>query len=217
MNTSKVRFNMVEQQVRPWQVLDMQVLEALSRLPREQFVAPEWQALAYTDTDLPIGHGEMLLATKIDARLAQDLQLKPTDRVLDVGTGSGFLAALLSDLAHDVVSLEVQPDLAAQAKQRLSQLGKTQVSVLHRDASGAVQDLGAFDAIVLGGSVAEVPAGLLALLKPGGRLLAIVGDEPIMRVERHTCIQPGDYAAQSLWDIVAPRLHGFAEHPSFSF
>jgi len=82
MNTSKVRFNMVEQQVRPWQVLDMQVLEALSRLPREQFVAPEWQALAYTDTDLPIGHGEMLLATKIDARLAQDLQLKPTDRVL---------------------------------------------------------------------------------------------------------------------------------------
>ena len=92
MNSSKARFNMVEQQVRPWQVLDTRVLDALSRLPREQFVAPQWQALAYTDTDLPIGHGEMLLAAKIDARLAQDLQLKPTDRVLDVGTGSGVLA-----------------------------------------------------------------------------------------------------------------------------
>jgi protein-L-isoaspartate(D-aspartate) O-methyltransferase len=217
MNSSKARFNMVEQQVRPWQVLDTRVLDALSRLPREQFVAPQWQALAYTDTDLPIGHGEMLLAAKIDARLAQDLQLKPTDRVLDVGTGSGFLAALLSDLAQEVVSLEVQAELAEQAKTRLTRLGKSQVKVLPRDACSSLKDLGLFDAVVLGGSVAEVPATLLSLLKPGGRLLAVVGDAPIMRVERHTCVTPGEYAVQSLWDIVAPRLHGFAEHPSFSF
>ena len=217
MNHTKARFNMVEQQVRPWQVLDAAVLDALSRLPREQFVPVEHQALAYTDTDIPIGEGECLLAARIDARLAQDLQLKPSDRVLDIGTGSGLLAALLSDLSECVVSVERHASLAAAARQRLAQLGKSHVEVLVRDASQDLSDLGAFDAIVLGGSVAEVPDSLLSLLKPGGRLLATVGDEPIMRVERHTCIGPGQHTSQVLWDIVVPRLHGFAEHPSFSF
>ncbi len=217
MNHNKARFNMVEQQVRPWQVLDPAVLQSLSRLPREQFVPAELESLAYTDTDIPIGHGESLLAARIDARLAQDLQLKATDRVLDIGTGSGFLAALLADLAHSVVSVEVNASLAEAARQRLTRLGKPQVEVLVRDASADLSDLGLFDAIVLGGSVAEVPESLLALLKPGGRLLAVVGDEPIMRVERHTCVAAGQYDCQIHWDIVTPRLHGFAEHPSFSF
>ncbi|MEY2780398.1 MAG: hypothetical protein RL307_102 [Pseudomonadota bacterium] len=217
MNHNKARFNMVEQQVRPWQVLDPAVLQSLSRLPREQFVPAELESLAYTDTDIPIGHGESLLAARIDARLAQDLQLKATDRVLDIGTGSGFLAALLADLAHSVVSVEVNASLAEAARQRLTRLGKPQVEVLVRDASADLSDLSLFDAIVLGGSVAEVPESLLALLKPGGRLLAVVGDEPIMRVERHTCVAAGQYDCQILWDIVTPRLHGFAEHPSFSF
>ena len=122
-----------------------------------------------------------------------------------------------SDSVGAAVVQEVQAELAEQAKARLTRLGKSQVKVLHRDASSSLKDLGLFDAVVLGGSVAEVPATLLSLLNPGGRLLAIVGDTPIMRVERHTCVTPGEYAVQSLWDIVAPRLHGFAEHPSFSF
>lgn len=217
MNHAKARFNLVEQQVRPWQVLDLSVLDALARLPREQFVPPQWQALAYTDTELPIGHGQTLLATKIDARMAQDLQLKPSDRVLDVGTGTGYLAALLGELAQEVVSLEIQPELANQARARLTQMGKTHIQVLNRDASGDLSDLGLFDAIVLNGSVAEVPERLLSLLKPGGRLLAVVGHEPIMRVERHTRLDQGECTCQILWDIVAPRLLGFAEHPSFSF
>lgn len=217
MNHSKARFNMVEQQVRPWQVLDPAVLQSLSRLPREQFVPAGLESLAYTDTDIPIGHGQSLLAARIDARLAQDLELQPSDRVLDIGTGSGFLAALLADLAQTVVSLEVNAALADAARQRLARLGKAQVEVLTRDASAGLGDLGRFDAIVLGGSVAEVPESLLALLKPGGRLLAVVGDEPIMQVERHVCVADGQFASQALWDIVTPRLQGFAEHPSFSF
>ena len=217
MNHDQARFNLVEQQVRPWQVLDPQVLAALGRLPREKFVPANLQTVAYTDTDLAIGQGESLLAARIDARLAQDAQLKPTDRVLDVGTGTGYMAALLSALCAQVVSVERLPELAQSAQARLASMGFTTVQVLERDASQDLTDLGAFDAIILNGSVADVPEALLALLKPHGRLLAIVGDAPIMRVERHTRVNDHDFSMEVLWDIVAPRLSGFAEHSQFSF
>lgn len=217
MNHDQARFNLVEQQVRPWQVLDPQVLAALGRLPREKFVPASLQTVAYTDTDLAIGQGESLLAARIDARLAQDAQLKPTDRVLDVGTGTGYMAALLSALCAQVVSVERLPELAQSAQARLASMGFTTVQVLARDASQDLTDLGAFDAIILNGSVADVPEALLGLLKPHGRLLAIVGDAPIMRVERHTRVSDHDFQMEVLWDIVAPRLSGFAEHSQFSF
>jgi protein-L-isoaspartate(D-aspartate) O-methyltransferase len=217
MNHDQARFNLVEQQVRPWQVLDPQVLAALGRLPREKFVPANLQTVAYTDTDLAIGQGESLLAARIDARLAQDAQLKPTDRVLDVGTGTGYMAALLSALCAQVVSVERLPELAQSAQARLASMGFTTVQVLERDASQDLTDLGAFDAIILNGSVADVPEALLGLLKPHGRLLAIVGDAPIMRVERHTRVSDHDFQMEVLWDIVAPRLSGFAEHSQFSF
>lgn len=217
MNHDQARFNLVEQQVRPWQVLDPQVLTALGRLPREKFVPANLQTVAYTDTDLAIGQGESLLAARIDARLAQDAQLKPTDRVLDVGTGTGYMAALLSALCAQVVSVERLPELAQSAQARLASMGFTTVQVLERDASQDLTDLGAFDAIILNGSVADVPEALLGLLKPHGRLLAIVGDAPIMRVERHTRVSDHDFQMEVLWDIVAPRLSGFAEHSQFSF
>ena len=217
MNHDQARFNLVEQQVRPWQVLDPQVLAALGRLPREKFVPANLQTVAYTDTDLAIGQGESLLAARIDARLAQDAQLKPTDRVLDVGTGTGYMAALLSALCAQVVSVERLPELVQSAQARLASMGFTTVQVLERDASQDLTDLGAFDAIILNGSVADVPEALLGLLKPHGRLLAIVGDAPIMRVERHTRVSDHDFQMEVLWDIVAPRLSGFAEHSQFSF
>jgi protein-L-isoaspartate(D-aspartate) O-methyltransferase len=217
MNHDQARFNLVEQQVRPWQVLDPQVLAALGRLPREKFVPANLQTVAYTDTDLAIGQGESLLAARIDARLAQDAQLKPTDRVLDVGTGTGYMAALLSALCAQVVSVERLPEFAQSAQARLASMGFTTVQVLARDASHDLTDLGAFDAIILNGSVADVPEALLGLLKPHGRLLAIVGDAPIMRVERHTRVSDHDFQMEVLWDIVAPRLSGFAEHSQFSF
>jgi len=217
MNLEKARFNMVEQQIRPWQVLDPQVLNVLSTVPRELFVPAAYQALAYTDTDIPLGHGQEMVPPRIDARLMHDLQLSSQDKVLDIGTGSGYLAALLAARAERVISLEINPELAQQARQNLQCAGVTNVDVRVADGSqGAAAD-GPFDAIVLGGSVAEVPKALLEQLKLQGRLIAIVGTEPIMTATLFTRTGDASWTTQALWDTQAPRLQGFAEPSRFHF
>jgi len=217
MNLEKARFNMVEQQIRPWQVLDPQVLHVLSNVQRELFVPAHYQALAYTDTDIPLGHGQEMVPPRIDARLMHDLQLSSQDKVLDIGTGSGYLAALLAARAERVISLEINPELAQQARQNLQRAGVTNVDVRVADGSqGAAAD-GPFDAIVLGGSVAEVPKALLEQLKLQGRLIAIVGTEPIMTATLFTRTGDASWTTQALWDTQAPRLQGFAEPSRFHF
>jgi protein-L-isoaspartate(D-aspartate) O-methyltransferase len=217
MNLEKARFNMVEQQIRPWQVLDPQVLHVLSNVQRELFVPAHYQALAYTDTDIPLGHGQEMVPPRIDARLMHDLQLSSQDKVLDIGTGSGYLAALLAARAERVISLEINPELAQQARQNLQRAGVTNVDVRVADGSqGAAAD-GPFDAIVLGGSVAEVPKALLEQLKLQGRLIAIVGTEPIMTATLFTRTGEASWTTQALWDTQAPRLQGFAEPSRFHF
>ena len=217
MNLEKARFNMVEQQIRPWQVLDPQVLHVLSNVQRELFVPAHYQALAYTDTDIPLGHGQEMVPPRIDARLMHDLQLSSQDKVLDIGTGSGYLAALLAARAERVISLEINPELAQQARQNLQRAGVTNVDVRVADGSqGAAAD-GPFDAIVLGGSVAEVPKALLEQLKLKGRLIAIVGTEPIMTATLFTRTGDASWTTQALWDTQAPRLQGFAEPSRFHF
>jgi len=217
MNLEKARFNMVEQQIRPWQVLDPQVLHVLSNVQRELFVPAHYQALAYTDTDIPLGHGQEMVPPRIDARLMHDLQLSSQDKVLDIGTGSGYLAALLAARAERVISLEINPELAQQARQNLQRAGVTNVDVRVADGSqGAAAD-GPFDAIVLGGSVAEVPKALLEQLKLKGRLIAIVGTEPIMTATLFTRTGEASWTTQALWDTQAPRLQGFAEPSRFHF
>jgi len=217
MNLEKARFNMVEQQIRPWQVLDPQVLHVLSNVQRELFVPAHYQALAYTDTDIPLGHGQEMVPPRIDARLMHDLQLSSQDKVLDIGTGSGYLAALLAARAERVISLEINPELAQQARQNLQCAGVTNVDVRVADGSqGAAAD-GPFDAIVLGGSVAEVPKALLEQLKLQGRLIAIVGTEPIMTATLFTRTGEASWTTQALWDTQAPRLQGFAEPSRFHF
>ena len=217
MNLEKARFNMVEQQIRPWQVLDPQVLHVLSNVQRELFVPAHYQALAYTDTDIPLGHGQEMVPPRIDARLMHDLQLSSQDKVLDIGTGSGYLAALLAARAERVISLEINPELAQQARQNLQCAGVTNVDVRVADGSqGAAAD-GPFDAIVLGGSVAEVPKALLEQLKLKGRLIAIVGTEPIMTATLFTRTGEASWTTQALWDTQAPRLQGFAEPSRFHF
>ncbi len=219
------RFNMIEQQIRPWEVLSPQVLELLSRIHREAFVPAAHRALAFADMELPLTHpaveGQCMLAPKVEARLLQDLDLKPTDKVLEIGSGSGHMAALLASLAHSVVSVEIDPVLAGTARENLRNAGIANVEVKHADAAAqgfaACSVNGPFDAILLSGSVAEIPPALLALLAPGGRLAAIVGHEPMMRATIVTRINDASFQTAQPWDTVAPRLLNFPEPSSFRF
>ncbi len=219
MDLNQARFNMIEQQIRPWEVLDPQVLELLSVVRREDFVPLAHQALAFVDMDIPLGTApnQVMLAPRVQARLLQDLAVQKTDKVLDIGTGSGFMAALLANQAAQVLSLEIDSGLAAQAQANLQKAGIHNVTVRNTDASqGAVAD-GPFDVILLNGSLAEVPAALLQQLAVGGRLAAIVGQEPIMRATVITRISDSSWTTTEPWDCNAPRMSGFAEHSRFQF
>ncbi len=216
MNFDQARFNMVEQQIRTWNVLDTPILQALSELPRERFVPTAYQSLAYTDTEIPLGHGQSMLPPRVEARLAHDLGLTGHETVLEIGAGSGYLTALLAKRCQRVIALEAVPELAAQAKNNLSQAGIGNAEVRAADGSREVP-AGPYDAIVLGGSVSEVPPALLKQLKMGGKLIAIVGQEPVMQATLTTRTGSDQWSSRALWDTVAPRLSGFAEPSRFTF
>ncbi len=219
MDLNQARFNMIEQQIRPWEVLDPQVLELLSVVQRENFVPLAHKALAFVDMEIPLGSApnQVMLAPRVQARLLQDLAVKKTDKVLDIGTGSGFMAALLAHQAAQVLSLEIDAALAAQAQANLQKAVVNNVTVRTTDGSqGAAAD-GPFDVIVLSGSVAEVPAALLQQLTVGGRLAAIVGDEPMMRATVITRTSESNWTTTEPWDCNAPRLSGFGEPSRFQF
>lgn len=219
MDLNQARFNMIEQQIRPWEVLDPQVLALLSTVHREDFVPLAHKALAFVDMEIPLGAApdQVMLAPRVQARLLQDLAVQKTDKVLDIGTGSGFMAALLGHQAASVLSLEIDAQLASQAQTNLQKAGMTNVTVRQADGSqGAAAD-GPFDVILLNGSVAEVPAALLQQLTVGGRLAAIVGDEPVMRATVITRTGQNDWTTTEPWDCNAPRLRGFAEPSRFTF
>jgi len=216
MNVEQARFNMIEQQIRPWDVLDPDVLELLALVRREDFVPPQHRALAFVDTEVPLPNGQCMLAPKVEARLLQELAVQRHERALEVGTGSGYMAALLAHRAQHVTTLEVDPELARLAADNLKKAWISNVTVLNADASRVVPEGGPFDAVVLSGSVAQLPRMLLAQLKDGGRLVAIVGQLPIMRAVLVT--RSGDgFATVELFDTVAPRLKGFGEPSRFVF
>jgi protein-L-isoaspartate(D-aspartate) O-methyltransferase len=220
MNTEIARFNMIEQQIRPWQVLDPAVLELLATVRREDFVPPAMKALAFVDTQVPLAEGQCMLEPKVEARLLQALQVQRHETVLEIGTGSGFMAALLAHRAQSVTTLECKPALAATARANLARNGVVNVQVLEVDATkaaGGHAAQGPFDVILLSGSVAEVPRALLQQLKAGGRLAAVVGQEPIMRAKLFTRAGEAAWGEQDLFDTVAPRLLGFAEPTRFNF
>ncbi|MEN9843242.1 MAG: hypothetical protein RLZZ612_1071 [Pseudomonadota bacterium] len=225
LNTDKARFNMIEQQVRPWEVVDSKVLELMTAVRREDFVPAVYRNLAFADLDVPMTQpaqaGLCMLAPKVQARLLQDAAVQPTDTVLHIGTGTGYMAALLGKQAKQVLSLEIVPELAAQARQNLQQAGITNVDVRQADAAAwgfkACEALLPYNVIVLSGSVAEVPQDLLMLLKVGGRLIAVVGHEPIMRATIVTRVSDTSYATVQPWDYVAPRLKNFPEGSTFRF
>lgn len=217
MNVEQARFNMIEQQIRPWNVLDHGILSLLAEIKREDFVPQDCQSMAFMDTEIPLAPGRYMLAPRLEARLLQELKLTGNEKVLEVGTGSGFMAALLGRRAHRVFSLEIDPELARKAAQVLAHAGLTNVTV--RQAGGGHGLIGEapFDAIVLSGSVAEIPDALLDQLKVGGRLIAIKGEEPVMRAVLVTRLGEQDFRTVELFDTVAPRLQGFVEASHFSF
>jgi protein-L-isoaspartate(D-aspartate) O-methyltransferase len=219
MDMNHARFNMIEQQIRPWEVLDPQVLALLSTVRREDFVPFAHKSLAFVDMEIPLGTlpHQVMLAPRVQARLLQDLAVQETDKVLDIGTGSGFMAALLAHQAASVLSLEIDPALATQAQANLQKAGVTNVVVSTADGSqGAAAD-GPFDVILINGSVAEVPSALLQQLTVGGRLAAIVGDEPMMRATLISRTHNNSWTTTEPWDCNAQRLSGFVEPSRFKF
>lgn len=213
MNIEQARYNMVEQQIRPWDVLNQDVLDLLFRLKREDFVPEAHRALAFVDMEIPLGHGQTMWTPKLEARVIQELDLRASDRVLEVGTGSGYLTALLAARAAEVVSVDIVPDFTAAAAQTLRAHGIANVTLQSGDASRDWADDAGFDVIVLTGSTPLLSDALVRRLRIGGRLFAIVGEAPVMQARLVTCTGPGATRSVVLFETsVAPLLN--APHPA---
>ena len=217
MDIEQARFNMIEQQIRTWEVLDDSILSLLAVVKREDFVPAPYRDMAFVDTEVPLPGGQSMLAPKVEARLLQELAVQKHERVLEVGAGSGYMAALLAHKAQHVTTLESRPELARMAAGNLKRAWVVNADVIEADAAQALPAEGPFDVIMLSGSVWEVPPALLAQLKPFGRLTAIVGQLPIMRAVLMTRGPDEGFAKIELFDTVAPRLNGFAEPSRFKF
>lgn len=212
LNFEQARFNMVEQQIRPWDVLDQGVLDLLFAVPREEFVRPEYRAFAFTDMEVPIGENERMMTPKMEARILQELAVRKSDTVLEVGTGSGYLTALLAHRASHVHSVEIKTGLAAFGRANLARHGTDNVTLHTGDASRGLQAHAPFDVVVLTGSSPALPKGILGQLAPGGRLFGIFGEAPIMAATLYTCSPTGDFRSVELFDtMVSPLVN--AEHP----
>ncbi len=217
MNLEQARYNMIEQQIRPWEVLDATVLDLLKQVPREAFVPEQYAGLAFADLELPIGHGQSMLSPKLEARIIQSLMLKKTDKVLEVGTGSGYMTALLARLAGEVVTVDCIAEMTASARARLHALGLDNVSYATGDAAQGWQASAPYDAIVLTGSVPVLANTFKQQLKPGGRLFAIVGEAPVMEATLVTCLSPDVFRKEKLFEICAPALEHAPQPSRFAF
>lgn len=219
MNIEQARFNMVEQQIRPWDVLDPTVLELLYVVRREAFVPPAWSALAFADLEIPLGEGEgeRMWSPKLEARVLQELAVRKTDRVLEVGTGSGYFAALLAHRAQHVTSVEINADLADIARRNLSNYGIENVSVERGDGARGWASAAPYDVIVLTGSMPQLAPECLAQLKPGGRLFAVLGEAPVMTARLITQGDAGAPTSADLFETSLPALRNAPRVSRFSF
>lgn len=217
MNFDQARANMVEQQIRPWEVLDQAVLDLLYAVPREDFVPAAFRALAFADMEIPIGEGEKMMAPKIEARIVQELAPRKHERVLEVGTGSGYLTALLAHRAAHVHSVEIRPSLAAFGRENLQRHGADNVTLEVGDAARGWPTRAPYDAIVLTGSTPVLPRALLDQLAPGGRLFAVVGEAPVMVARLTTCTAPGAFRTVELFDTLLAPLLNAEQPPRFRF
>jgi protein-L-isoaspartate(D-aspartate) O-methyltransferase len=220
LNVDQARFNMVEQQIRPWDVLDQSVLELLFVVKREDFVPAAYRSLAFADIEIPIGHDQFMMNPKVEARIVQDLGIQPTDRVLEIGTGSGYLTALLARRAGRVVSVEMFADLSASARAKLDAAGVHNVELKVGDAAQGQRDvIGSepFDVIVLTGSTPVLPIALTDALKPGGRMFAVTGDAPVMHAGIVTRNAGNQIQRTEVFETVLQPLINAAQPARFEF
>ena len=217
MNIEQARFNMIEQQIRPWDVLDPKVLTLLAKVKREDFVPAAYRDLAFADLEIPLGEGQVMLPPRVEARLLQELGIKKTDRVLEVGTGSGYMAALLAASAEHVTTLEIRPSLAAIARENLQRSGVDNVTVEVANELSGWSLRAPFDAILVYGALPAVPAARLKQLGVGGRLAVIVGEAPVMEAQLITCTAEGVFNTINVFETVMPSLDGASPSAGYSF
>ena len=217
MNIDQARFNMIEQQIRPWDVLDPDVLKLLGEVKRERFVPPEHRELAFADLEIPIGGGESMWQPKVEARVVQELEIRPTDTVYEVGTGSGYLAALLARRAKHVTSAEIDPALAERARVALQAEGLSNVTLLAGDSARAPLGELSYDVIVLTGSTPVLPQAFTDRLNPGGRLFAVTGDVPVMKATLVRQGARGELQTVTLFETVLRPLQHALQPERFRF
>lgn len=213
----RARFFMVEQQIRTWEVLDPVVLDLLMRMHRENFVPSAHRALAFADMEIPLGHGEVMLAPKTEARLVQSLGLKDSDSVLEIGTGSGYMTALLAGLGRHVYSVDIVPEFTHSAAAHLAAAGIRNVTLDSGDAARGWDKHGPYDAIVLTGSVPVLPESFQQSLNPGGRLIAVVGEAPAMQTQLVTRGRGGAFRTVTLFETCIPPLRNALQPQRFVF
>jgi protein-L-isoaspartate(D-aspartate) O-methyltransferase len=211
------RFFMVEQQIRTWEVLDPVVLDLLMRVHREDFVPPAHRALAFAEMEIPLGHGEMMLSPKTEARMLQSLMIKDSDSVLEIGTGSGFMTALLASLARHVYSVDSISEFSRSAATRLTAAGIANVTLDTGDAARGWDKHGPYDVIVLTGSVPVLPESFQHSLNPGGRLIAVVGEAPVMQTQLVTRAAGGACSTVTLFETCIPPLKNALQPQRFQF
>lgn len=217
MNLEETRFNMVAQQIRTWNVLDDSVLDLLYKIRREEFVLPANRAMAFVDMETPLGHGQVMLAPKMEARILQELHVQKTDKILEVGSGSGYLTALLAEKGAHVYSAEIVPELKAMAENNLRTHGITNVTIEQGDAAQGWSKHEPYDVIVLTASTPILPETFLKSLNPGGRLFAIVGEDPVMEALLINCTAPGEFKTTQLFETCTAPFINALQPARFTF
>ena len=217
MNFEQARFNMVEQQIRPWEVLDQDVLDLLMTVKREEFVPAAYRDLAFTEVEIPIGCGQVMLKPVIEGKVLQALRLGKADSVLEVGTGSGYFAALLAARTEWVRTIELEPELVKLASTNLARNGVENVVVVQGDGIAGWAERAPYDVIVVSGGLPFVPQALLEQLKVGGRLFAFVGEAPVMKARLITCEAEGRFRTEDIFETVVPMLKNAPQRDGFSF
>ena len=217
MNLEQARLNMVESQIRPWEVLDQTVLDLLLTIKREEFVPERYRALAFADMEIPLDQGEVMLAPKVEARMLQELGIRKTDKILEVGTGSGYVTALLSKLGGQVISVERHAEFSQSAARKLAGHGTRNAQLIIGDAAEGWPALAPYDAILLTGSVPVLPESFRRQLSVGGRLLAVVGEEPVMTATLINRMGAGTFKSVGLFETSIPPLRNVKQPERFVF